>query len=303
MLADLKDLERLRNTPPAQRCPRTSLKPESKQTANKKSELNSAKIRSDIMKIQQMFQAADNNPRTPVKLEKRTDRKNDSEKQERKSGTEINKTRLLAQKLLEASRGNRETLKDRCNNPKNVPPSKGREAKELNDKGSNRSQRTGVDSKHLVKEKDPEEARPRPPVRRRKETRNGVSREVNGTSDDVNKNGGRESSKNNAEVDEVDGSSANEKHADIVNEDAKSKPRELDRPDILDGLLKESDKQLADLRSDLHERGRSRSHWRGFVQSMRLHDVELHSDNEDQKKGKRHERTTYCPSHSGNGRS
>ncbi|XP_012280150.1 uncharacterized protein LOC105699592 [Orussus abietinus] len=64
-----------------------------------------------------------------------------------------------------------------------------------------------------------------------------------------------------------------------------SRPREapLDRPDILEGLLRESDRQLENLAADLG-REKRRGPWRGIVQSMRLHDVELHSDNEDQRK-------------------
>ncbi|XP_076276445.1 uncharacterized protein LOC143207168 [Lasioglossum baleicum] len=289
MLADLKDLERLRNTPPAQRCPRISAKPDSKySTANKKTELsNSAKIRSDILKIQQMFQASDGPPRTMVRSsEKRVEKKNESEKQEKRTGTEINKTRLLAQKLLEASRTNRESLKDRCNNPKNGSSNK--VSKEANgrvpSKTTAQKSSVGADSKQ-AKEKIPtEETQPRPPVRRRKESRSRLSCDVNRIRDDIGRNGSEESSRGVGR-DEVDTSNVKDRPNVVdASEVTRRKTRELDRPDILDGLLKESDKQLADLKSDLNERGRSRSHWRGFVQSMRLHDVELHSDSEDQKK-------------------
>ncbi|XP_033321563.2 uncharacterized protein LOC117217831 [Megalopta genalis] len=293
MLADLKDLERLRNTPPAQRCPRTSAKADARYSAaNKKAELsNSAKIRSDIIKIQQMFQASDGSARTVIKSsEKRTDKRNESERQEKRAGTEINKTRLLAQKLLEASRTNRESLKDRCNNnPKNCSSNKAaKEAKETNGRMSSRTtaQKNGLsaDSKHPKEKISTEEAQPRPPARKRKESRNRLGRDAN--EDEIGRNDFRESSGNvGIGRDEVD-SNVTEERSNAVNagEDPKTRTRELDRPDILDGLLKESDRQLADLKSDLNVRGRPRSHWRGFVQSMRLHDVELHSDSEDQKK-------------------
>lgn len=55
-----------------------------------------------------------------------------------------------------------------------------------------------------------------------------------------------------------------------------------EKPDILEGLLRESDWESADENSEGNGGGKLRKHWRGFVQSMRLHDVELHSDNEDQ---------------------
>ncbi|XP_076236859.1 uncharacterized protein LOC143180784 [Calliopsis andreniformis] len=288
MLADLKDLERLRNTPPAQRCSRTTTKIENKSsTPNKRTELpNSAKIRSDILKIQQMFQVSDNCPRTVIKSnEKKLEKRSECEKQEKKSGTEINKTKLLAQKLLEASRGNRESVKDRYNNPKNVSSNK-QGAKEANgrvpSKGS--SQKSSVDSKQMEKEKN-QEVYPRPPARKRKESKNRLSNANETVGNEINKNDSvQENSKNAKNVTEEYIKASEYTDSGSAEEGPKTKTRELDRPDILDGLLKESDKQLEDLKSDLNERGRSRSHWRGFVQSMRLHDVELHSDSEEQKK-------------------
>lgn len=293
MLADLKDLERLRNTPPAQRCPRTSAKTGAMTPMpNKKAELsNSAKIRSDIMKIQQMFQAPDSPSRTAAKCpnERKLERRNEPEKQEKKPGTEINKTRLLAQKLLEASRGNRESLKDRYNNPRNVSSNK-QATREANGRvpGKGLSQKSGVDSKQSERGRNQaEEAHPRPPARKRKESKSILGSDVNGTAgDEIDKHdGGRENTKNARNVAE-DGIAAKDKYTDLAStkEESKTRTRGLDRPDILDGLLKESDKQLEDLKSDLNGRGRSRSHWRGFVQSMRLHDVELHSDGEEQRK-------------------
>ncbi|XP_050583524.1 uncharacterized protein LOC126918953 [Bombus affinis] len=297
MLADLKDLERLRNTPPAQRCPRVTTKNETKSSpSNKKTELtSSAKIRSDIFKIQQMFQTPDGSPRTGVKCsnEKKFEKRHEIEKLERKAGTEINKTRLLAQKLLEASRSNRESLKDRYNNPRNA--SNLRAGKEVNGRASSKvSQKNSVDSKQPEKGKSlavSEEVHPRPPVRRRKESKNRRSSDthVNVTAADntVTNDIVPEDSKNITTTEkEIEASSNDDDRSNVASAtgDSKIKAKELDRPDILDGLLKESDQQLADLKLDLHERRRSRSHWRGFVQSMRLHDVELHSDSEDQRK-------------------
>lgn len=282
LLADLRDLERLRNTPPTQRNHRDlsrmerSMEPKS-MMLNKKNDASStsAKIRSDIFKIQQMFQSVDSSPRTVIAKnsnDKKT--KNDSGKEERKSGAEINKTRLLAQKLLEASKSNREALKDRCNNPRNV--SNRTSSKDPNGKASSkviREKISGKESRDEQKEKDEtgSEDQPRPPARRR---RNSKSR---GRKDECSRESGDRGGRDcNREEDSSNGASAEE------NSKASSN---LERPDILDGLVKESDRQLADLKNDLGERGRSRSHWRGFVQSMRLHDVELHSDSEDQRKG------------------
>ncbi|KZC07492.1 PREDICTED: uncharacterized protein LOC107185824 [Dufourea novaeangliae] len=280
MLADLKDLERLRNTPPAQRCSRTSAKTDTKLSSpNRKTEISSsAKIRSDIMKIQQMFQTPDCSPRSVMKsAEKRADRRNEFERQEKKPAAEINRTRLLAQKLLEASRGNRESLKDRQNNPKNVTPNK--TTKETNGRVSGKvsSQRSVADAKQPGKEKkQTEESHPRPPVRKRKESKNRPGCDVNGLGDDRDKNDRIEENFGNV-GDGVESSPNREEYTNstILEENTRTRTKELDRPDILDGLLKESDKQLAELKTDLHERGRSRSHW---------YDVELHSDSEDQKK-------------------
>ncbi|KAK9303522.1 hypothetical protein QLX08_004831 [Tetragonisca angustula] len=298
MLADLKDLERLRNTPSAQRCSRVATRNETRSSSsnNKRTELSSTtKIRSDIFKIQQMFQSPDSSPRTVVKrsTEKKNEKRNEAEKHERKPGTEINKTRLLAQKLLEASRNNRESLKDRYNNPKNA--SNLRAGKEMNGRVSSKaSQRSSVEPKQSERGKNPtvsEDVHPRPPARRRRESKNkcgGESRANGAIVDDATRNDTLENVSNDAKTleKEVETSPNLDHCPNVTNatEDSKMKPKELDRPDILDGLLKESDQQMADLKSDLHERRRSRSHWRGFVQSMRLHDVELHSDSEDQRK-------------------
>ncbi|XP_076760664.1 uncharacterized protein LOC143429103 [Xylocopa sonorina] len=293
MLADLKDLERLRNTPPSQRCPRIVTRIEAKSsTPNRKTELaSSTKVRSDILKIQQMFQTPDGSPRSAVKCssEKRLEKRNESEKQERRTGTEINKTRLLAQKLLEASRGNRESVKDRYNNPRNV--SNVRDGKEANGRASGKSsQRNSADAKQLRKGKSPsstsEEVHPQPPVRKRRESKSRRNGDANGTVNDSNGRNDiiKEGSKNISKETETSSNCDDYVDSAAATEAPRTKTKELDRPDILNGLLKESDQQLADLKSDLHERGRSRSHWRGFVQSMRLHDVELHSDSEDQRK-------------------
>lgn len=280
LLADLRDLERLRNTPPTQRNRKgPSQKTELMLTISSKRNdtPTSAKIRSDIFKIQQMFQSADPSPRT---TRNNNDKKvrSDSEKEERKSGTEINRTRLLAQKLLEASRSNRESLKDRYNNPKNM--SNKMSSRNTNGKALSKSILQEIPEKDLrdkqkQKEDSNSEYQPRPPARRRRNSKNQDWKDAD-YSTDYSTNGRRGIRDPDRGEDSSNGASAEE------NSKASSN---LERPDILDGLLKESDRQLADLKSDLGERERSRSHWRGFVQSMRLHDVELHSDSEDQRKG------------------
>lgn len=284
LLADLRDLERLRNTPPTQRNHKGPLqrteRSESKSIIlNKKNDTpTSAKIRSDIFRIQQMFQSADPSSRTVIKS---NDRKisSYSEKKERKSGTEITRTRLLAQKLLEASRSNRESLKDRCNNPKNMS----NKSKNTNGKVSNKLFQEKLPEKNLRDEqKRKEEAnsvdQPRPPVRRRRNSKNRGWNDTDYSTDERSRELENRGVRNSDyEEDPLNGAASAE-------ESSKTSSN-LERPDILDGLLKESDRQLADLKNDLGERGRSRSHWRGFVQSMRLHDVELHSDSEDQRKG------------------
>lgn len=301
MLADLKDLERLRNTPPAQRYQRgiaAAKKNEARSSVapNKKSEISSsAKIRSDIFKIQQMFQSPDNCPRTVVKCsnEKKIEKRNECEK---RSGGEINKTRLLAQKLLEASRSNRESLKDRYNNPRNAS----KVGKSVNGKSASSkacSQKSGVDPKRSEKGKSvvgSEEIHPQPPIRKRKESKNGRSCETDKTTVDdpgkKDKNDIEENSRSGENTGKEIETSSNDDNCSNngdPTDESRARTKELNRPDILDGLLKECDRQMADLKSDLHERRRSRSHWRGFVQSMRLHDVELHSDTEDQRKGER----------------
>lgn len=283
LLADLKDLERLRNTP--SRNHRGSLQrtesSESKSILNKKYEAPaSAKIRSDIFKIQQMFQSVDPS-KTVIRNSNDRKIKNDTEKEKKKSGTEMNRTRLLAQKLLEASRSNRESLKDQCKNPKNTFNRSSN--KETNGKASSKVHRERIlekDSKDKhVTSKQKEETnwddQPRPPARRRRNSKN---------------RGWKDADRYTNEPEDRDFCNSLNREQDSSNgtastEDNYKASSNLERPDILDGLLKESDRQLANLKNDLGERGRSRSHWRGFVQSMRLHDVELHSDSEDQRKG------------------
>ncbi|KAG5318488.1 PDZD2 protein, partial [Acromyrmex heyeri] len=282
LLADLRDLERLRNTPPTQRNHRgPSQKTDLMVTISSKRNdaPTSAKIRSDIFKIQQMFQSTDSSPKTVTKNSNDRKIKSDSEKEERKSGTEINRTRLLAQKLLEASRSNRESLKDRCNNPKNVfnkISSKNTNGKAL-DKILYEIPEKDLRDKQKQKEDANSDYQPRPPVRRRRNSKN-----HQGWRDtDYIANGRCESEDRG--IRDLDRGEDLSNGGASVEENSKTSSN-LERPDILDGLLKESDRQLANLKNDLGERERSRSHWRGFVQSMRLHDVELHSDSEDQRK-------------------
>lgn len=288
LLADLKDLERLRTTPPAQKNQKYSSrtgKSESKSTiSNKKNETaTSAKIRSDIFKIQQMFQSVDSSSRNVIRNGNDRKIKSDSSREEKGStkGSDINRTRLLAQKLLEASRGNRDSLKERCNNPKNT--SNRSTSKDANYKTPYRvlheriQERESQDQKKEKDETDSED-QPRPPVRRR---RNSKNRDFKDTNYCANEHWQESKDRRARDPDRLENSS------NTVSTEGNSRAgSNLERPDILDGLLKESNQQLTDLQNDFCERGRSRSHWRGFVQSMRLHDVELHSDSEDQRKGK-----------------
>lgn len=278
LLADLRDLERLRNTPPTQRNHRgSSQKTELMVTISSKRNdaPTSAKIRSDIFKIQQMFQSADSSPRTVTKNSNDRKIRSDSEKEERKPGVEINRTRLLAQKLLEASRSNRELLKDRCNNPKNV--SNKISSKNTNGKAFDKILYEIPEKDLRDNQKQKEDAnsdyQPRPPVRRRRNSKN----HQDWRDTDYIANGRRDVRDLDRGEDSSNGGASAEKNS--------NNRSNLERPDILDGLLRESDKQLANLKNDFGEKERSRSHWRGFVQSMRLHDVELHSDSEDQRKG------------------
>ncbi|XP_014600584.1 PREDICTED: uncharacterized protein LOC106785006 [Polistes canadensis] len=303
MLADLKDLERLRNTPPSQRNVKTTKKldkPEirsSMTNLKKNSTGNPNKIRSDIMKIQQMFQIPDNNTKPEVRISQERKSRVEHEKDDKKLAGEINRTRLLAQKLLEASRNNRDALKDRYGNTKNASSNKQLQTKEVNGKAPCKSttiQEKNLDSKQPKTktktktkttpvtittttttekiETSLNEPQPRPPIRKRRDSRSRVN-------DDTQVNPLEE------DLDDISKHSLSLSKGFDNNCQNNSKfVQGLDRPDILDGLLKESDQQLEDLKMDLGERGRSRSHWRGFIQSMRLHDVELHSDSEDQRK-------------------
>ncbi|XP_070149963.1 uncharacterized protein [Polyergus mexicanus] len=285
LLADLKDLERLRNTPsknhrgPSQRTEGS----ESKSILNKKYDAPaSAKIRSDIFRIQQMFQSADPLSRTVIRSSNDRKIKNDAEKEKRKPGTEMNRTRLLAQKLLEASRSNRESLKDQCINPKNM--SNRASNKETKGKASNKVYREKIfeedpkDKHKTAKQKEETnwDDQPRPPARRRRNSKNRGWKDADPYADEHLREDRGFGDPLGRKEDSPIGTANTEENSKASSN--------LERPDILDGLLKESDQQLADLKSDLGERGRSRSHWRGFVQSMRLHDVELHSDSEDQRK-------------------
>lgn len=279
LLADLRDLERLRNTPPTQRNHRgPSQKTDLMLTISSKRNdaPTSAKIRSDIFKIQQMFQSADPSSRSMIRTSNDKKIRSDSEKEEKKPGAEINRTRLLAQKLLEASRSNRESLKDRCNNPKNVSKMSSRNGKVLGKILQEIPEKDPRDRQKQKEDTDSED-QPRPPARRRRNSQNRGWKNA-----DYFINGRRGSEDRGIrDPDRVNGSSNGGASAE---ENSKANSS-LGRPDILDGLLRESDQQLANLKSDLGEKERSRSHWRGFVQSMRLHDVELHSDSEDQRKG------------------
>lgn len=287
LLADLKDLERLRNTPsrnhrgpPSQRTESS----EPRSILNKKYDAPaSAKIRSDIFRIQQMFQSVDPSSRTVIRSGNDRKIKNDTEKEKRKPGTEMNRTRLLAQKLLEASRSNRESLKDQCKNPKNA--SNRASNKETSGKASSKVHQEKISQKdskdrHITSKQKEEtnwDDQPRPPARRRRNSKNREWKDADRYADERSPENRGFCNSLGREVDLSNGTASTEENSKASSN--------LERPDILDGLLKESDRQLADLKSDLGERGRSRSHWRGFVQSMRLHDVELHSDSEDQRKG------------------
>lgn len=309
LLADLKDLESLRNIPQAKRNFRPTetranrdVDNESKfsgistaSTVAKTASPNAAKVRVDIMKIQQMFNpssdrgsraAAVNSTRNGRSIEGINSRA--SEKPERHGG-EIKMTRLRGHKFIEASRGScghddnsnasYGTKVDRRSKDKSSTVSKGLEnnlpiSSRLAGQQIESERQRRNDDTPQIKERD----RPQAPVRKRKDSKISFNSDSN-KSERVKKNSSflQTSFGNKSMNFEID--STKNKDAEFKNKTV------LERPDILDGLLKESDRQLEQLHSDFSSRERPRSHWRGFVQSMRLHDVELHSDSEDSKKG------------------
>jgi len=278
LLADLRDLERLRNTPQRNHTSSSQRTELMVTLSNKRNDApTSTKVRSDIFKIQQMFQSEDPSPRMVTKNSNERKIKSDSEKEERKPGAEINRTRLLAQKLLEASRSNRESLKDRYNNPRNVSNKMSSLNKKAFSKILQKIPEKDLRDKQKQKEDVNSEDQPRPPARRRRNSKNRGWKDADYSTDRRRESEDRDNRDPDRGEDSLNGGVSTEENSKASSN--------LERPDILDGLLRESDRQLADLKSDLGERERSRSHWRGFVQSMRLHDVELHSDSEDQRKG------------------
>ncbi|XP_024940078.1 uncharacterized protein LOC107267113 isoform X2 [Cephus cinctus] len=298
MLANLKDLERLRTTPSSS--PEKSLKPSRSQDApsriatfsgkeriNQKKHNDNSRICSDIFRIQQMFQdsGSEGSRRSNLKNSKNQRDLEDAERK-KKLCPETSRTKLLAQKIVEASRNNKdisikEKLRDKdisrslhltkSNSPtkdqrRNEKPASNDISQTMNsEKFStfNRNTCTSLFENEYVRRSmldsvGPTEnaQHPQPPARRKRDFRTTEPEQT--ILDFPNMPSG------------------------VKEEDRTRKT--LERPDILEGLLQESNEQLKDLEADINRRGRPRSHWRGFVQSMRLHDVDLHSDSEEQSK-------------------
>lgn len=315
MLANLKDLERLRSTPQPERNSRSSRQLRSDKTSventsklsndcssppPKSATSNAAKIRADIMKIQQMFASPnDRGSRgtntSPSKIGNSSSngvpKIRPGDDKSGKSG-DVNRTRLLAQKLIQVSRGssNREhqttkelekidSKRDYHSKDKKMPT----QATKTTEKNGQISSKLRASAELIKKNEETVEVKekkdqPQPPARRRRDSRiSMINDHLDATSD--------ESSNKNPSPDLKTSPNDLTKHED-PRQSLTKRTTVLERPDILDGLLKESDRQLEELQNDLTDRSRPRSHWRGFVQSMRLHDVELHSDSEDSKKGK-----------------
>ncbi|XP_043279658.1 uncharacterized protein [Venturia canescens] len=312
MLANLKDLERLRSTPQPERNSRSSrqLRGDNKtpvENASKSSNecpdpspksatSNAAKIRADIMKIQQMFAspsergsrgANTGSPKTGNSSSNGAPKTRDGDERSGKSA-DVNRTRLLAQKLIQVSRGsNREQQNkqlDRIDNKRDYHTKDKKvtnQTPKLAEKSPSSPSKLRTPAEFTSKSEEPlgtrdKNEQPQPPARRRRDSRISM---ITDQLDDA----GEGSPKKNGCHDIKNSSTGPTEHGD-TGQGLTKRTTVLERPDILDGLLKESDRQLEELQNDLTERSRPRSHWRGFVQSMRLHDVELHSDSEDSKK-------------------
>lgn len=232
MLANLRDLERLRSTPPSERNPRSSssrgpnvsdvkllsrmasVELENNMTLNTRHR-DQFKIQSDISRIQKMFEYANNAP-----------------KNEMPKRTAVNRPQYVV-----------------CDQRYSMRPPKPTQQNQ-------EPRRTETPSVPVRKRRDkkPQETQSQGRDEKRTEISGRDEKQFHQTGDD--------------------------------NSIKRSGTTRLQRPDILEGLLKESDRQIANLEKDISTRkSRPRSVWRGMVQSMRLHDVELHSDNEDQHKG------------------
>ncbi|XP_046601255.1 uncharacterized protein LOC107218946 [Neodiprion lecontei] len=261
MLANLRDLERLRNTPPSERCGKigrsansTDVKLLSRMAAT---ELRNAtgnpsrealKIQSDISRIQRMFEGSIGAGYQPVK---KVDQGNREAARRIKPRPEVTRPRILTKELTDARK---DTKAEKVCGSK--PP-----------KHAARPQSGALESSSKKSEA------PLVPVRRRKE----VLRDRADPAIVVDLTRGQKIPPGNRFDDSRSEEPATNSRTQPV--------QALQRPDILEGLVKESDRQIADLQQDINaRRSRPRSVWRGMVQSMRLHDVELHSDNEEQHK-------------------
>ncbi|XP_046751796.1 uncharacterized protein LOC124414776 [Diprion similis] len=260
MLANLRDLERLRNTPPSERSGKigrsadaTDVKLLSRMAATELRNVagnpsrEALKIQSDISRIQRMFEGSISAGSPPVK---KIEQGNREAARRLKPRPEVTRPRILGQELSDARKESREKVCDL------KPP-----------KHATRSQ-LGVLESPLRKSEAP-----LVPLRRRKET----PQDRGDPAILVDLTRGQKIPPRNQLDDSRGGDPA---------PNTRTHPGQaLQRPDILEGLVKESDRQIADLQQDINaRRSRPRSVWRGMVQSMRLHDVELHSDNEEQHK-------------------
>ena len=289
MLANLKDLERLSTTPPSQRNTNrfsyVEMQSKIQEKVPQKNSLldsNTSKIQSDISRIQQMFQGS--------KLSKPVKNFRD----QKSKIAEVHKTENMKKSavstvpnLIENSKTHQYMVQDHCINEKHSL-----EYKKIKYTKKANGNLTSVNQSHCIGSLKVDEAncaesnsdRPQPPVRKRRPSKYVIDRK------DIDEVDTVESShvssnlqltiSNKGRKNEIESTGVK-----IDKEDEKSSQDVLGRPEFLDSLVKESAQQIENLKSD---KSKSRNNWRGFVQSMRLHDVELHSDSEDQRKGKTH---------------
>lgn len=285
MLANLRDLERLRNTPPSRRSSqqqnlkiRRSVDPDdvkllstmaSKDLRNVatpgEARRDAMKIHSDIARIQRMFECA---ATAANSANAELSRRNNTAQNSRAELSRVQN--LLPQRSYEQTRQSQELQK----------PNREKQERQLSNNNSNKPPKYASKSQQAsesltkklaaVKSTNKPEL-PSAPARKRRD----------GKLENILRNEKYHQDEKNPEK--------TRHQTDYPSQTKRLQSNQLQRPDILEGLVKESDQQIADLKIDMQttRRSRPRSVWRGMVQSMRLHDVELHSDNEDQHKGKK----------------
>ncbi|XP_012260904.2 uncharacterized protein LOC105688866 isoform X1 [Athalia rosae] len=330
MLANLRDLERLRNTPTSKRSEKScranvaDIKLLSKmaatdlRTAVTPSDRDPVKIQSDISRIQQMFEYANCRAVTTVGLNAPGNRvsssslKNNPDVAYRrtsdvpKSRAEVTRSHHLVKSKTQDSystnyeqRQTKEKQYAVTSDPRHpsvltsskVSQQSSKPPKHQALKTQHQIIRTAASNPAVINRPPNKPEIPIIPVRKRKDRDQSRATEDKGSESIVCREADqtlqRSFERLHQQPCQKSGTTSSE--TAIINADSRGGSNKrnvtLQRPDILEGLLKESDRQIADLEQDLGTRkSRPRSVWRGMVQSMRLHDVELHSDNEEQHK-------------------